>query len=137
MAKKKPNLILIGIDSLRADHMSLLRLPAADHAAHGRVRRGRARSSSSTFSPHIPTTPGYSSMFTGMDCFGTDVVALRHEGRLRREREDAGRDPRARTATTPPASASAATRPRAASRSTSTSPAGAAGTRAAARRPRT
>ncbi len=34
------------------------------------------------FSPHIPTTPGYSSMFTGMDCFGMDVVALRHQGGL-------------------------------------------------------
>jgi arylsulfatase A-like enzyme len=33
-------------------------------------------------SPSIPTTPGYSSMFTGMDCFGTDVVALRHRGGL-------------------------------------------------------
>jgi arylsulfatase A-like enzyme len=35
-----------------------------------------------TFSPHIPTTPGYGSMFTGMDCFGMDVVALRHQGGL-------------------------------------------------------
>ncbi len=34
------------------------------------------------FSPSIPTTPGYSSMLTGMDCFGTDVVALRHVGPL-------------------------------------------------------
>ena len=32
--------------------------------------------------PSIPTTPGYSSMFTGMDVFGTDVVALRHKGGL-------------------------------------------------------
>ena len=28
------------------------------------------------FSAHIPTTPGYASMLTGRDCFGTDVVAL-------------------------------------------------------------
>lgn len=34
------------------------------------------------FSPHIPTTPGYASMFTGMDVFGLDVVALRHRGGL-------------------------------------------------------
>jgi len=34
------------------------------------------------YSPSIPTTPGYASMFTGMDVFGTDVVALRHEGPL-------------------------------------------------------
>jgi arylsulfatase A-like enzyme len=38
-----------------------------------------------TFSPSIPTTPGYASMLTGMDCFGTDVVALRHEGEMRRD----------------------------------------------------
>jgi arylsulfatase A-like enzyme len=34
------------------------------------------------FSPSIPTTPAYTSMFTGMDCFSTDVVALRHQGGL-------------------------------------------------------
>jgi len=78
---KKPNLILIGIDSLRRDHMSLygyhrLTTPQIDkYAARGAVFE-------SLFSPSIPTTPGYSSMFTGMDCFGTDVVALRHEGGL-------------------------------------------------------
>ena len=79
--KRKPNLILIGIDSLRADHMSLygykhLTTPHIDrYAAGGTVFEHQ-------FSPHIPTTPGYSSMFTGMDCFGTDVVALRHQGAL-------------------------------------------------------
>ncbi|OPZ31085.1 MAG: Arylsulfatase [Lentisphaerae bacterium ADurb.BinA184] len=78
---RKPNLILIGIDSLRADHMSLygyprLTTPHMDrYAARGAVFEN-------TFSPHIPTTPGYGSMFTGMDCFGMDVVALRHEGGL-------------------------------------------------------
>lgn len=79
--KKKPNLLLIGIDSLRRDHMSLhgyhrLTTPHIDRYA----RRGTVFEN--TFSPHIPTTPGYSSMFTGMDCFGTDVVALRHQGGL-------------------------------------------------------
>jgi arylsulfatase A-like enzyme len=38
-----------------------------------------------TYSPHIPTTSGYGSMFTGMDCFSTQVVALRHKGPLRPE----------------------------------------------------
>lgn len=81
--KNKPNLLLIGIDSLRRDHMSLygyhrLTTPHIDkYAARGTVFEN-------LFSPHIPTTPGYSSMFTGMDCFGTDVVALRHEGGLGR-----------------------------------------------------
>lgn len=81
--KRKPNLILLGIDSLRRDHMSLygyprLTTPHIDkYAARGAVFEN-------LISPHIPTTPGYSSMFTGMDCFGTDVVALRHEGGLGR-----------------------------------------------------
>ena len=80
-APRKTNVILLGIDSLRADHMSLygynrLTTPhIAKFAAGGAVFER-------CFSPHIPTTPGYSSMFTGMDCFGTDVVALRHEGGL-------------------------------------------------------
>ncbi|MCX8052545.1 MAG: sulfatase-like hydrolase/transferase [Armatimonadetes bacterium] len=79
--KKKPNLILFGIDSLRADHMSLygyhrLTTPHMDKLAEAGCVFENA------FSPSIPTTPGYASMFTGMDCFGTDVVALRHEGML-------------------------------------------------------
>jgi len=79
--KKNPNLILIGIDSLRADHMSLygyskLTTPHIDKfASYGTVFEH-------AFSPHIPTTSGYASMLTGMDCFGTDVVALRHKGGL-------------------------------------------------------
>lgn len=79
--KKKPNLILFGIDSLRADHMSLygysrLTTPHMDEYA------ARGTAFSNVISPSIPTTPAYSSMFTGMDCFGTDVVALRHKGGL-------------------------------------------------------
>ena len=82
--KRKPNLIFFGIDSLRADHMSLygypfLTTPHMDKlAAKGCVFEN-------TFSPSIPTTPGYSSMLTGMDLFSTDVVALRHEGPLRKD----------------------------------------------------
>jgi arylsulfatase A-like enzyme len=79
--KRQPNLILVGIDSLRRDHMSLygyrrLTTPHMDAYA----RRGSVFES--TFSPSIPTTPGYASMLTGMDVFGTDAVALRHEGPL-------------------------------------------------------
>ncbi len=79
--RKRPNLLFFGIDSLRSDHMSLygyhrLTTPHIDGlAAKGCVFEN-------AFSPSIPTTPGYGSMFTGMDCFGTDVVALRHEGPL-------------------------------------------------------
>ena len=81
MAKRKPNLILFGIDSLRRDHMSLYGYPRlttphlAEYAKTGTVFE-------QFYSPSIPTTPGYSSMFTGMDCFSTDVVALRHQGGL-------------------------------------------------------
>ena len=80
MAKKKTNLILFGIDSLLRDHMSLygyerLTTPHIDKFAQGGAVF-------SMFSPSIPTTPGYSSMFTGMDVFSTDVVALRHKGGL-------------------------------------------------------
>jgi arylsulfatase A-like enzyme len=79
--EKQPNLILFGIDSLRADHMSLygyhrLTTPHMDKFAASGCAFEQA------FSPSIPTTPGYSSMFTGMDVFGTDVVALRHQGPL-------------------------------------------------------
>jgi len=81
---RKPNLLLVGIDSLRADHMSLygyrrLTTPHMDKFA------AQGAAFSNAFSPHIPTTPGYTSMFTGKDVFGMDVVALRHEGGLRKD----------------------------------------------------
>jgi len=75
--RSKLNLLLFGIDSLRADHMSLygyhrLTTPHLDRlAAAGWVFEN-------AFSPHIPTSPGFTSMFTGLDCFSTGVVALRH-----------------------------------------------------------
>jgi arylsulfatase A-like enzyme len=80
-AKKQPNLLLIGIDSLRTDHMSLhgyqhLTTPHMDkYAVRGAVFDNLC-------SPSIPTTPAYTSMFTGLDLFSSNVVALRHEGGL-------------------------------------------------------
>src|SRR5260370_16260064 len=78
----KPNIVLLGVDSLRADHMSCygypgLTTPHIDRFALGGTLFER------TYSPHIPTTSAYSSMLTGMDCFSTQVVALRHRGPLR------------------------------------------------------
>ncbi|MBW3623069.1 MAG: sulfatase-like hydrolase/transferase, partial [Armatimonadetes bacterium] len=78
---KKPNLILFGVDSLWADHMSgygysRLTTPHIDKFAQSGVLFER------TYSPHVPTTSAYSSMLTGRDCFGTNVVALRHKGPL-------------------------------------------------------
>ncbi|MBM3212824.1 sulfatase, partial [Candidatus Poribacteria bacterium] len=67
---KKPNLLFFGVDSLRADHMSLygyhrLTTPhIANMASEGTMFEY-------CFSPSIPTTPGYSSMLTGLDCFST------------------------------------------------------------------
>ena len=79
--KKKPNLILFGIDSIRADHMSLYGYPKLTTPHMDKYAWGGA-AFEQCYSPSIPTTPGYSSMFTGMDVFGTDVVALRHQGPL-------------------------------------------------------
>ncbi|MBZ0288896.1 MAG: sulfatase-like hydrolase/transferase, partial [Anaerolineae bacterium] len=82
--RKMPNLVFLGIDSLRADHMSCygyprLTTPHIDRFAQSGTLFER------TYSAHIPTTSAYSSMLTGMDCFGTQVVALRHKGPLRGE----------------------------------------------------
>ena len=76
---KKLNLLFFGIDSLRRDHMSL----------YGYKRQTTPNITKylldgvvfdKCFAPSVPTTPGYSSMMTGMDIFSTDVVALRHQG---------------------------------------------------------
>ena len=81
MPRKKLNLILVAIDSLRADHLSSygyhrLTTPHMDRFATDGVLFEQ------TFSPHVPTTSAYASMLTGKDCFGTSVVALRHKGGL-------------------------------------------------------
>jgi arylsulfatase A-like enzyme len=82
MSKSRPNIVLIGIDSLRADHMSCygyhrLTTPHIDRFA------GEGTLFERTYSTHIPTTSAYASMLTGLDCFSTQVVALRHKGGLR------------------------------------------------------
>jgi arylsulfatase A-like enzyme len=81
-AKLKPNILLIAVDSLRADHLSCydysrLTSPHLDRFA----RQGTLFEN--TYSPHIPTTSAYTSMLTGMDVFTTQVVALRHKGPVR------------------------------------------------------
>ncbi len=82
--RKHPNILLLAIDSLRADHMSCYgyyrqTTPHIDRFAREAVLFEQ------TYCPHVPTTPAYASMFTGMDCFNTQVVALRHQGGLRSE----------------------------------------------------
>ncbi len=82
--RKKPNILLLGIDSLSARNMSCygygrLTTPHIDRFAQGGTLF------ENHFSPHIPTTSGYANMLTGRDCFGTQVVALRHKGPMRPE----------------------------------------------------
>lgn len=78
---RKPNILLIGIDSLLSTHMSCYgygrqTTPHMDRFAEGGVLF------ENTFSPNVPTTPGYACMLTGMDIFSTQCVALRHKGPL-------------------------------------------------------
>ena len=81
MTAQHPNMLFIAVDSLLAAHMSSYgyhrqTTPHVDRFARQGTLFER------TFSPHVPTTSGYSSMLTGKDCFGTDCVALRHKGGL-------------------------------------------------------
>lgn len=82
--RRKPNIVLFGIDSLRADHMSCY---GYHHQTTPHIDRFAAQGVvfENNYSAHIPTTSAYSSMLTGRDVFGTQVVALRHQGPLRPE----------------------------------------------------
>lgn len=82
--RRKPNIVHLGIDSLRADHMSCYGYPRLTTPHMDRFAQGGALFER-TYSPHIPTTSGYGSMLTGMDAFSTQMVALRHKGPLRPE----------------------------------------------------
>jgi arylsulfatase A-like enzyme len=78
---RKPNILLIGVDSMLSTHMSCygypkLTTPHVDRFARDAVLFER------TFSPNVPTTPAYACMLTGMDLFSTECVALRHKGAL-------------------------------------------------------
>jgi len=78
---KLPNIVLIGIDSLRADHMSGYGYPRLTTPHLDRFAQG-ATLFENTYSAYIPTTSGYTAMLTGMDLFTTQVVALRHKGAM-------------------------------------------------------
>lgn len=84
MTKERPNILLVGIDSLRADHMSCYHYPRLTTPHIDRFAR-QGTLFERTYSAHIPTTSAYASMLTGMDVFSTQVVALRHQGPLRPE----------------------------------------------------
>lgn len=82
--KKHPNIVLLAVDSLRADHMSCY-----GYAKNTTPHLDRFAAQGTLFehniSAHIPTTSAYGSMLTGQDVFTTQVVALRHKGPLRDE----------------------------------------------------
>ncbi len=80
--KKYPNILFFGIDSLRSDHMSLYGYDRLTTPHIDRYFEDGGITFDKMYSASIPTTPGYASMLTGMDCFATDCVALRHEGAL-------------------------------------------------------
>jgi len=77
--KDKINLVIFGIDSLRADHMSCygyhrLTTPHIDKLSSEGVLFENA------YSPYIPTTPGYTTMLSGMDVMSHQMVSLRPKG---------------------------------------------------------
>jgi arylsulfatase A-like enzyme len=80
---KRPNILLIGIDSLLSTHMSAYGYERQTTPHISRFAEGGALFEQ-TFSPNVPTTSGYACMLTGMDIFSTQCVALRHRGPLRR-----------------------------------------------------
>ena len=53
---KKPNIVLFGIDSLRADHLSCYGYPRLTTPHLGRFARGGTLFEK-TFSAHVPHTP--------------------------------------------------------------------------------
>ncbi len=77
------NVLLIAIDTLRADHLSCygysrLTSPRIDRLASQGVRFV------SCFSPHIPTHPAFTTLHTGVDVFQHQVVA--HGGTVEPDR---------------------------------------------------
>jgi len=79
--KKGPNILLIAVDSLVSTHMSCYGYARQTTPHIDRFATDGALFEQ-TFSPNVPTTPGYACMLTGMDVFSTDCVALRHKGPL-------------------------------------------------------
>ncbi len=80
----RPNILIIGVDSLRADHLSCYGYSRLTSSHMDRLAR-QGTLFENLFSPHVPTTSGYTSMLSGMDVFTSQVVALRHKGPVRAE----------------------------------------------------
>ncbi len=73
---RPPNILLVGVDSLRADRLGCYGYPRVISPHIDRLA-AQGTLFEQYWSPHIPTTPGYGSMLTGKDCFGTGLVGLR------------------------------------------------------------
>ncbi|HUT73745.1 MAG TPA: sulfatase [Armatimonadota bacterium] len=76
MPRRRPNILMLAVDSLRRDHLSCygyhrLTSPHLDRLAQ------RGVLFENMFSAYVPTTPGYSSMLTGRDVMATGQVSLR------------------------------------------------------------
>ena len=80
--KKKPNILFLGMECVRSDHMSLYGYHRLTTPHIDAYLSEDSAICDNFFSPSIPTPPGYSSLLTGMDLFGTEIVALRHQGEL-------------------------------------------------------
>jgi len=81
MPRRRPNLLMLAVDSLRRDHLSCYGYhrrtsPHLDQLAE------RGVLFENMFSAYVPTTPGYSSMLTGRDVMATGMVSLSPKGPL-------------------------------------------------------
>ncbi len=81
---EKFNILHIAVDSLSASHMSCYGYPRLT-TPHLDLLAEEGVLFEQNFCPHIPTTSGYGTMLTGLDCFGTTMVALRHKGTMPEE----------------------------------------------------
>lgn len=81
MPKRLPNILLFAIDSIRRDHMSCYGYPRLTTPHFDQLAR-KGTLIENAFSAYIPTTPAYSSIFTGRDVFSTGMVSLSPKGPL-------------------------------------------------------
>ena len=74
------NVLLIAIDTLRADHLDCYGYGRKTHPALAKLAKTGVLFEN-YFAPGIPTDPSYMSLFTSMDCFGHEVtnVACPHQ----------------------------------------------------------
>ncbi|MCZ7645105.1 MAG: sulfatase-like hydrolase/transferase [Planctomycetota bacterium] len=80
MSKRK-NLLILGVDSLWADHMSCYGY-ARNTTPHIDAFAKQGTLFKRNYSAYIPTTPAYHAMLTGKDPFSTQIVALRNKTKL-------------------------------------------------------